>query len=380
MRAYNAEILFQLEEDKQKILNMLELEKKIWNEISKLSYDLKARTRLKAVHNKCYYKMRSTFQDAPSQLVIRAEKDVSSKYRSIKSNKHKITKAPIKKNNGIMLDKRLYTVKEDGTIKLTTIEKRITVKIKLYKKIEELFSKFTFGDISIFERNGRIFLTFPFKTEANNIIFKPKAVGIDLGINNLASTSEGIVYSDKKYLGEKRKLRYNKRQLQSCGTKTTKRKLKKIRCKERNKTKNMVHNLANRIINDTQANTIVLEDLSKIKTNTKKGKKFNNKHSQIPYYLIKQVLTYKAPLYGKQVETVNPKFTSQIDCRTKKKDGIRQKGRYVGYDGKILHSDINAAINIAVRSKLPISCNYLAIYGQGIVNSPIVCQSVSFHN
>jgi transposase len=92
--------------------------------------------------------------------------------------------------------------------------------------------------------------------------------------------------------------------------------------------------------------------------------------------MIKQFLTYKAPLFGKRVETVSPAYTSQIDSRTGLKDGKRIKGKYVGKDGKVLHADYNASINIAIRSKLPVSCGrYSMIYGQGFVNSPIVCKS-----
>jgi IS605 OrfB family transposase len=138
---------------------------------------------------------------------------------------------------------------------------------------------------------------------------------------------------------------------------------------------NLVHHLSKRILTDTKANVIVLEDLTKIKENTKKGKQFNNKHSQIPYYLIKQFLTYKAPLYGKKVVTVSPSYTSQIDSRTGLKNGARYRGRYVGKDGKVLHADVNASFNIGKRSKLPVSCREAAIYGQGLVNVPIVCQS-----
>ena len=47
---------------------------------------------------------------------------------------------------------------------------------------------------------------------------------------------------------------------------------------------------------------------------------------------------------------------------------------YYGKDEKILHADINAAINIASRSKLPISQVNEAnlTYGQVKVNTPIV--------
>jgi len=74
------------------------------------------------------------------------------------------------------------------------------------------------------------------------------------------------------------------------------------------------------------------------------------------------------------VITVCPSYTSQIDHRTGKKDGLRKGCRYYGTDGTIFHADINAAINIAIRSKHPVSQVGKAnlTYGQAKVNRPIV--------
>lgn len=118
----------------------------------------------------------------------------------------------------------------------------------------------------------------------------------------------------------------------------------------------------------------MLEDLSGIK---KKKVKWQNKNriSQVPFFMLRTILTYKALLHGKQVITVNPAYTSQIDSRTGKKDGERKGRRFIGKDGVVLDADINAAINIANRSKHPASIgNYLD--GQAVVNRPIVYKSL----
>jgi IS605 OrfB family transposase len=128
--------------------------------------------------------------------------------------------------------------------------------------------------------------------------------------------------------------------------------------------------LANHIIKDTQADTIVLENLKSIKV---KKHKYQNKNriSQIPLYQLREFLTYKALLHNKQVITVSPAYTSQIDHRTGERDGLRVGGRYIGSDGQILHADCNAACNIAIRSKLPCSIGNYYVW-QAKVNSPIV--------
>ena len=76
--------------------------------------------------------------------------------------------------------------------------------------------------------------------------------------------------------------------------------------------------------------------------------------SQTPFYLLKQILTYKAPSVGKTVISVNPSYTSQIDHRTGLKDGVRKGMRYTCKDGVVLHADFNAAINIRERWRNPL--------------------------
>ena len=62
----------------------------------------------------------------------------------------------------------------------------------------------------------------------------------------------------------------------------------------------------------TKSNTIVMEDLSKIKSKSK-GRRFNNRNSQMPYFALRNILTYKASALGKRVVIVNPHYTSQLN-------------------------------------------------------------------
>lgn len=133
-------------------------------------------------------------------------------------------------------------------------------------------------------------------------------------------------FIDKQYLSERRKIRYLKRCLQSKGTTSSKRHLKKLRKRERNISKAMSYKAASALLNSTSASIIVLEDLRKIKHRTSKTKKgfkrtkHNNAMGQVPFYQFKEILTYKATLVGKQVVSVSPMYTSQTDCRTNKRD------------------------------------------------------------
>lgn len=369
---YNTKLIFDNDSEKEKIIEILNIEKFAYNECSKVRFNEVKRNSIVELHNLFYHKFRESQPQIPSQIIIRAEQEVLSNYRSIKSNKHKIHKPVEKKNLSLRLDKRIYSFKND-TFSIVSLQKRVKCKPYFYPKLKELFEKYRFCDPLIFFRDNEVWIALTFDIP-ETLPKKKLAVGIDLGICNFAATSEGNLYQDKEFNKRKRQLRFNKRKLQSKSktSKSAKRKLKKLRRKERNINKNFLHHLANKIIQDTKADVLVLEDLKSIKL--KKHKYQNkNKISQISLFELREILTYKAALClePKTVMVVSPAYTSQIDNRTGKKDGIRIGGRYIGKDGQILSADCNAACNIALRSKLP--CSILNYYAwQAKVTSPIV--------
>lgn len=370
---YNTKLIFKDESDKKKLVDVLNAQMYVWNECSKMKFNHNLKNSLPELHGRFYQSFRQKQPEIPSQIIITAENSVLASYRSIKSNKHKISNPLEKKNPSVRLDKRIYSYKGD-VFSIISLEKRVKCSPHFYPKLRELFSKYKFCDPLIFLKNGEVWIAFTFdipETLPQNKL----AIGVDLGCRVNAATSEGILYVDKGFNQRKRQLRYLKRKLQSKGkdSKSAKRKLRRLRRKERNINHNFSHNLAKCIIKDTKADTIVLENLKSIKV---KKHKYQNKNriSQVPLFELRRILTYKALLNNKQVITVSPAYTSQIDHRTGKRDGGRVGARYIGKDGQILHADVNAACNIALRSKHPSSIrNYFA--WQVVVNQPIVCKS-----
>ena len=124
----------------------------------------------------------------------------------------------------------------------------------------------------------------------------------------------------------------------------------------------------------TDADTIVLENLKGIKV---KKHKYQNKRSisQVPMFELRRIISYKAENQGKTVTLVSPSYTSQRDSVTGLIEGERRGCRFYSKNGLIYDADVNAAINIAKTSKLPVSQTNRLTYGQATVNSPIVCKS-----
>lgn len=314
---------------------------------------------IKTVHNAVYDIMRSKYKELPAQCVIRIYKEVIAAWRSIKSNKHKDAKTPERKNKAMRLDKRLYANLSKEGIALTGFEKnkRKFFAIEGYAALDELFSKHTTTDPLVFIRDNEPWLSITFEIP-QGIVADGKAIGIDLGMKRFAVSSDGIVFDDKEYKAKRRQLRYLKSKLKSKKTKSAKRKLKMLKHKEQNQSKDFMCRMAKAIIAScSDATHIVMEDLTKIKKNTSKTddghkrKRHNNAFSQVALAKFREILTYKAALANKRVQTVSPQWTSQIDSRSGRRDGKRQGCRYYCSDGIVLDADWNAAQNIAIRSK-----------------------------
>lgn len=340
-----------------------------YNACANIIHNNKVPLTIVAVHANCYDSLRQEFPYLPAQAIIRIQKEVLRAYRSQKSNKHKKGNVPQKHNLSMTLDKRMYSSFTCEGISLVsdTPNKRKRFSFNLYQKIKDMFATSVAKDPLIYCKNNDLWLSIPFEVQGR-MPCNDTCIGVDMGVKRLFTTSEGIAFRDKNYLSKRRKIRFLKRKLQSKGTVSAKKHLRKLSKKERNISKDMCHRATNALLRSTDASIIVLEDLTKIKVNTSKTEngykktKHNNMLGQIPFYLFKNILTYKATLVGKQVVSVSPMYTSQTDCRTNKRDGKRLGCRYYCTDGIVFDADWNASVNIAQKSNHPLS-NVLPIDG-----------------
>lgn len=359
---YNAELRFKDNADREYWSNLLEVARLAYNECANILDSNKIRLDLKSVHNAVYYILREHFPTIPSQGIIKIYKECISAFRSINSNGHIEHKIPTKKNLSMRLDKRLYSKMSIEGISLCSgkSNSRAVAELVKFPRLVELFKQHPTHDPLIFKRGNTFYLSIPF--DAPEIpVQNDNCIGVDMGERRFAITSDGIMFHDKEYNARRRKLRYLKRCLQKKGTKSARWHKHKLSRKERNQSTDMCNKVANAIIQSTDASIIVLEDLSNIKKKTAKSKEgfkkknHNRRIGQLPFYKFKQILSYKALLHGKRVETVSPFMTSQTDCTTNKKEGTRKNRRFYCKNGTVLDADWNAAVNIARKSRHPFS-------------------------
>jgi putative transposase len=140
------------------------------------------------------------------------------------------------------------------------------------------------------------------------------ALGVDLGIENIAVDNDRQIFESKKV--EKARQHYNKQRsvLQKVGTKSAKRKLKKISGKERRfKKDTKYHVISKAIVSKAKGTTraIGMEELKFIRSRSRatvryKGSK-RDRYSKWSFGELRNFVTYKAKKEGVPLKIVSSK-------------------------------------------------------------------------
>jgi putative transposase len=145
---------------------------------------------------------------------------------------------------------------------------------------------------------------------------KPNGVlGVDLGIVNLAFDSDGTCYSGSGIEEQRRIHSHRRANLQKNGSKSAKRKLRKLKGKQAKFQKNTNHVISKKIVQAAQRSqsSIALEDLKGItsKDGVKARRRHRNKLHNWGFAQLRQFIAYKAKQLGIPLVFVNPRNTSR---------------------------------------------------------------------
>lgn len=180
-------------------------------------------------------------------------------------------------------------------------------------------TKWKFGSLKMLQLRGKWYIHLSATTaipefEAEQAVH---VVGIDRGLRFLAACydekGKSILFSGQKILRKRRKYKKLRAELQAKGTKSAKRRLKKIGQRENRWMSDVNHRLTKTLIDHYGSNTIyALEDLTDVRFATEKSPK-DQRYEILSwaFYQFEQFLTYKANLNSSAVVKVPAKYTSQ---------------------------------------------------------------------
>lgn len=203
-------------------------------------------------------------------------------------------------------------------------------------------------------RKGRFVLHVVVKLPDVEFIDNGTALGVDLGVCRPAVTSDGRMHG-KKVWREISKRRFRlKRKLQSNGSKSAKKHLRRLAGAEMRFRRDCDHVLSSRILYGVEKGaTIIIESLTNIRQRVKatRGDAKRRLHSW-SFAQLKSFLEYKAEERGIRVVAVDPRHTSQRCncCGSISRNNRRSQSKFVCASCKHrANADLNAAKNVRDR-------------------------------
>lgn len=179
-------------------------------------------------------------------------------------------------------------------------------------------------------------------------------LGIDLGIANIATTSDGVRFIGQPLNRIRHRNRRLRAKLQAKRTKSAKRLLRSRRRKESRFATDTNHVIAKRIVTEAQrtGRGVALEDLGGIRDRVRLRRPQRVTLHSWAFHQLGRFIAYKAGLAGVALVHVDPMHTSQAcsSCQhVAKANRPKQSTFKCTSCGFAEHADVNAALNIAAR-------------------------------
>ena len=200
-------------------------------------------------------------------------------------------------------------------------------------------------------RKGRFVLHVVLKLDDVEFADSGLALGVDLGVTRPAVTSDGRLHGEKS-LREVSKRRFRlKRKLQSNGSPSAKRHLRRLAGREHRFRRDCDHILSKSILDGiTAGTTVVIENLTNIRQRVRatRGEAKRRLHAW-SFAQLKGFLAYKAETLGCRIVAVDLRHTSQrcAVCGFISRGNRPSQSRFVCRScGHRANADRNAALNI----------------------------------
>ena len=300
-----------------------------------------------ALHNLAYHPIKDE-TGLTAQVMVRCIAKVADAYKLDKRRKRTFNL-----DGAIAYDDRIlrwYT--DQRLVSIWTTAGRLKIHYAGGAKDHE-YLKCQKGESDLIRSKGEFYLFATCQIPDAEPITVEGVLGVDLGIVNLASDSDGNVYSGERVNSYRRRSERVRAEVQSKGTKSAKRKLKKLSGKQKRFQKDTNHVISKHIVANAQRTkrAIAIEDLKGIRSRTRVMRKAQrSRHSNWAFYQLRQYIEYKAKKVGLPMIEVDPRYTSQrcSSCGHVEKANRKTQAEFVCKAcGHIDLADHNAAVNLS---------------------------------
>lgn len=295
-----------------------------------------------------YATLRSKF-DLSAQMAVRCISKVCEVYKRDKSKK-----PAFKSHGAVPYDQRLLSFKAMDRVSMLTLNGRQTIPFVAgeYHKAQMQAAR---GQCDLILRKGRWYLYVTVDVPDGAPIEPKEWLGVDLGIRNLATDSDGEVHSGAGVEKVRVRIQKLRTDLQACGSRSARRHLKRLAGKEKRFRADVNHTISKQLVTKAQGTTrgIALEELSGIRERTTVRKAQRAQHGSWAFFQLRSFIAYKAKRVGVQVVFVNPRDTSRTcpRCQHCEKANRPSQAEFKCKScGFSQHADVVAATNIARRA------------------------------
>lgn len=311
-----------------------------WMAKSFRAYDLQKAT---------YYEVRARF-GLSAQAAIRVIAVVADAYKLDSK-----VKRTFRRLGAMTYDSRILTwALSKSQVSIWTMDGRQRIPFVCSGKQRNLLESLQ-GECDLIYRNGEYYLH-----QTCNVVeddsFDPDGwLGVDFGIVNIATTSDGITFTGAAVLGIRKRRRRQRRRLQAKQTRSATRRLRLLSGKEERFARDVNHQISKRIVSEAKCTGrgIAVEDLTGIRDRVMvKASQRDNLHNW-SFSQLRAFLEYKARLNGVPTIAVDPRYTSQkcsVCGHTERANRPSQDTFLCRSCGFAAHADHNAARNISGRA------------------------------
>ena len=305
------------------------------------------------LHKLTYASTRADF-DLTAQAAVRSIAKVADAFKI----NRKV--APVFRSDAAQpYDERILRFCGDDTVSIWTIEGRMKIGFVAGQHQRDLLV-FRKGEVDLCLVRGKWFLACTCDIPETETFKAEDWLGIDMGIVNIATTSDGKVYDGAEI--ERVRSRFSRRReaLQRRGTKAAKRRLKKLSGKQARFQKHTNHVISKAIVMDAERTKrgIAVEELTNIRTRVTARRRHRDRLSNWSFGQLRAFLSYKSKRAGVPIVAVDPRYTSQgcSCCGTINKRNRPSQAIFLCVScGHSMPADLNAARNIQTRARTTVT-------------------------
>jgi IS605 OrfB family transposase len=284
----------------------------------------------------------------PAQLAIRAISKTVDAYK-----RDKRLQPTFKSEGAIAYDERVMAFKGLTTVSLLTLQGRVLVPFRIGAYQRARMDAIQ-GQADLLYRKGRWYLAVTLDVPTPPAEPAEETLGVDLGIVNLATDSDGETFSGAAIERTRQRMGTLKAALQTRGTKSANRHLKKLSGREARFRRDTNHCISKHVVRKAKHSHkgIALEDLRHIRRRTERTvhKSQRQRHSSWAFFQLRAFIAYKAALAGVSVRYVDPRDTSRTCSRCahcEQANRVSQAEFLCRSCGFAAPADWNAAVNIS---------------------------------